>query len=36
MDFSTYEVVKASFPNQRFQFKLADRQFVTPEMVKPV
>ncbi len=36
MDFSTYEVVKLSFPNQRFQFKLADRGFVTPEMARPV
>jgi hypothetical protein len=36
MDFSTYEVVKASFPNQRFQFKLADRGFVTFEMARPV
>lgn len=36
MEFSTYEVVKASFPNQKFQFKLTDRGYVTPEMARPV
>jgi hypothetical protein len=36
MEFSTYEVVKTSFPSQKFQFKLTDRGFVTPEMAKPV
>jgi hypothetical protein len=36
MDFSTYEVAKTFFSNQRFQFKLADRGFVTPEMARPV
>ena len=36
MEFSTYEVIKTSFPNQKFQFKFADRGFVTPEVAKPV
>jgi hypothetical protein len=36
MDFSTFEEVKKSFPSLRFQFRLADRGFVTPEMAKPV
>ncbi|SNS40913.1 hypothetical protein SAMN05421770_101852 [Granulicella rosea] len=36
MEFSTYETVKAFFPNQRFQFKLHNRGFVTPEMARPV
>jgi hypothetical protein len=36
MEFSTYEIVKTSFPDQKFQFKLTDRGFVTPEMAKPV
>jgi len=36
MEFSTYEVIKTSFPNQKFQFEIANRGFVTPEMAKPV
>ncbi len=36
MEFSTHEVMKTSFPNQKFQFKIADREFVTPELAKPV
>jgi hypothetical protein len=36
MHFSTFEVVKQSFPNLRFQFKISERGFVTPEMAKPV
>lgn len=36
MEFSTYEVVKTSFTNQKFQFKITGRGFVTPEMAKPV
>jgi hypothetical protein len=36
MDFTTYEVVEAAFSNLRFQFRLADRGFVTPEMARPV
>jgi hypothetical protein len=35
MEFSTYEVVRTSFPNQKFQFKITGRGFVTPEMAKP-
>jgi hypothetical protein len=36
MEYSTYEVLQTSFPNQKFQFKITDRGFVTPEMAKPV
>ena len=36
LDFTTYEVVRGALPNIRFQFKIADREFVTPEMVRPV
>lgn len=36
MEFSTYEVVKSSFLDQKFQFKLTGRGFVTPEMARPV
>jgi hypothetical protein len=36
MEFSSYEVVKTSFPNQKFQFRLTERGFVTPEMARPV
>jgi hypothetical protein len=36
MDHSTYEAIRFAIPNPRFQFKLADGSFVTPEMAKPV
>jgi hypothetical protein len=36
MHFSTFETVKQSFSNLRFQFKISERGFVTPEMAKPI
>ncbi len=36
MDFSTFDAVKSSFSNLRFQFRLVGGSFVTPEMAKPV
>jgi hypothetical protein len=36
LHFSTFEAVKKTFPNLRFQFKISERGFVTPEMAKPV
>lgn len=36
VDYSTFAAMKAAFPNLRFQFRLADGTFVTPEMAQPV
>ena len=36
LDFTTFEVLKEVMPDIRFQFRIADREFVTPEMVRPV
>lgn len=36
LDFTTFEVLKVAIPDIRFQFRIADREFVTPEMVRPI
>ena len=36
LDFTTHEVLIGAIPNIRFQFRISDREFVTPEMVRPV
>ena len=36
LDFLTFEIVKQSFSNMRFQFQISERGFVTPEMARPV
>jgi hypothetical protein len=35
MDYTTFEEVKKAFSNLRFQFKLVNGSFVTPEMAQP-
>ena len=36
LDFTTFEVLKNAIPNIRFQFRVTDREFVTPEMVRAI
>ena len=36
MDFTTYDRLKAGLPNERYRFRLGEREVVTPEMARPV
>ena len=35
-DFTTYDRLKSSLPNEKYRFRLGDREIVTPEMARPV
>jgi hypothetical protein len=35
-DFTTYDRLKSSFPNEKYRYRLSDREIVTPEMARPV